>query len=193
MVQSNDHRGDDDSARAERYVRGDAAVFDRVDGWIRAELRRGYPRLRDEHEDLSQTVHGKLLVNLRAGSFQGRSQLRTYVSGIVHRTAIDRLRELYRNRALTDALGRKQEASPDNPYQAAEMKDEMGLVARVLFSMPEICRRLWKLVFVDKQGYDDVAAELSIPPGTVKSRMWHCRRKAAAALTRLRRIETVPR
>ena len=180
MVQRNDQRIDP-------YLRGDRDAFLEIDGWIRAELQRRYPRLSNETDDLAQSIHQKLVANLRAGRFQGRSRLRTYVVGIVHHTAIDRLREIYSERALASEWSKEPRAAEYNPYGSIEALDDEKLLFQVLQTLPASCRELWSLVFVERLSYPEIAGRLSIPPGTVKSRMWHCRRKAIIALRRLGR------
>jgi RNA polymerase sigma-70 factor (ECF subfamily) len=175
----------DDDRRIQGYLAGDPATFDEVDSWIRSELRLHYAGLRRDHDDLLQTVHGRLLDSLRAGRFEGRSALRTYVGGIVHRTAIVWLRRRYRERLFTDSHPEELARSPDNPYRDVEVRDERRRLWQVLLSMPASCRELWKLVFVDGLTYEEVGGQLAVPSGTIKSRMWYCRRKAVTALKRL--------
>lgn len=177
-----------DTETIETYLLGDPETVEEVGGWILAELRRHYRRLAGEHDDLCQNVHQRVLVELRAGRFEGRANLRSYVSRIAHRTAIARLRQLYRDRALTESLSRRRQRA-ENPYRAIEARDKVRLAHRVVMALPEECRELWKLVFVEKLSYREVGRRLKIPPGTVKSRMWHCRRKATSALRRLRLLE----
>jgi RNA polymerase sigma-70 factor (ECF subfamily) len=176
----------DDGARIDAYLRGDGRVFAEVEGWIRTEMRHRYPGLAAEHEDLCQVVHEKLLGNLRSGRFEGRSALRTYVIGIAHHAAIDRVREIRRQRDLLGSYFREPVAVPDPGRTAADV-DEVKLLHRAVLATPSSCRQLWKLVFIEKLNYDEIGRRLAIPPGTVKSRMWHCRRKAMAVLSRLRR------
>lgn len=176
----------EDHSRVEAYLCGEPQGFAEVDAWVRSEFHSRYPRLRSEHEDLTQTVHEKLLINLRGRRFEYRSSLHSYVTAIVHRTAIDRLRELYRDRALGTSLAAEGSALVVNPYLDLEHLDERRLIRQVLLSLPAACRELWRLVFVEKLGYPRIAELLRIPMGTVKSRMWHCRRHAATALKRLR-------
>jgi RNA polymerase sigma factor (sigma-70 family) len=175
----------EDAARARGYLAGDPAVFSEVEGWIHAELRRSYSGLARDHDDLLQIVHGRLLDSLRAGRFAGRSSLRAYVSGIVHRTAILRLRQLYRERSFSSGLVEDLARSPDNPYRDVEAQDERRRLRQVLLNLPKSCRELWRLIFVDDLTYEEVGTKLAIPAGTVKSRMWYCRQKAVAAVRRL--------
>jgi RNA polymerase sigma factor (sigma-70 family) len=106
------------------------------------------------------------------------------VTRIVNYTAIDRLRELYRQRALTRTWS-AEARSAENPYGRPDESDEGRLLHQVLVELPEHCRDLWTLIFVEELPYDEIGRRLSIPPGTVKSRMWHCRRKLMVVLRRL--------
>jgi len=178
--------GDDDAARIDGYRRGDPDVFSEVDRWIRIELRHRYPGLLNEHEDLCQTVHQKLLKNIRADRYAGRSTLRTYVTGITQHTAIDRVREIRRQRDGLAALTRVTVA--DRATRPGVEPLDPKLLHQVLLALPAACRELWRLVFVENLGYQEIGRRLSVPGGTVKSRMWHCKQKAMFAVARLRRV-----
>ena len=178
--------GSNDTRRIDAYLRGDAAVFREVDGWARAEIESRYPILHHELEDLCQTVHQKLLVNLRSGRFGHRSTLRTYVVGIAHYTAIDTIRKLYRERTLAPEHSTDQAAR--TPYESLVGLERHTLLHHAVLHLPQSCRDLWRLIFVEGLSYARIGEKLSVPEGTVKSRVWHCRRKALALLERFRRI-----
>jgi RNA polymerase sigma-70 factor (ECF subfamily) len=178
---------DGDAALIRAYLQGDPRALEEVELWVRTELRRCYSRLQDEFDDIAQSVHEKLLASLQEGRFRGGSALRTYLISIVHHTAIDRLRELYQQRALSDALAVPPGASCPGPAGRVEELEDVQLLHQLLQLLPSRCRELWRLVFVEKASYQEVAERLGIPAGTVKSRMWHCRGKAMALLLRLRR------
>jgi RNA polymerase sigma-70 factor (ECF subfamily) len=173
-----------DADRIEAYLHGDSASFRELDGWIRREVEMRYPVLRGEADDICQTVHQKLLMNLRQGRFSGRSTLRTYVTAMAHHTAIDRLRRVYRDRALAVELPR--EGSSESPYTLLVALEERRILRQVVLLVPPACRLLWRMVLLDRLAYTQIAERLSIPPGTVKSRMWHCRRRALDLVERLR-------
>ena len=184
----------DDADRTRRYLRGSADAFIEVDQWIQIALRRRYPGLAEEHEDLAQVVHAKLVSSLKDGRYSRGRSLRAYVSGVVHHAAIDRLRELYRVRLMKIEISHR--PPPDDardPYRALRRTDEDDLFRQALLAVPKRCREMWRLMFVERLTYEEIGERLSIPAGTVKSRMWHCRRKALAALRRLRFLRTSPR
>ena len=176
-----------DRRRIESYLAGAEETAREVDGWIRREIEICYPGLRQDLDDLRQVIHGKLLENLRAGRFQYRSTLKTYVGRITHHTAIDTLRARQRERTVTSEWLLQTAASGENPYQALAALEEDTLLDQVLLRSPASCRDLWRMVFLERLSYEEIAHRLSVPPGTVKSRVWHCRRKALALLERLRR------
>lgn len=176
-----------DRQRIESYLEGDAEAAREVDGWVRKELEICYQGLQREMDDICQAVHGKLLENLRAGRFQHRSALKTYVGRITHHTAIDFMRRRYRERTVSSDWILETTPSGESPYRALASQEEHVLVDQLLLRSPAPCRELWRMVFVERLSYAEIAQRLSIPPGTVKSRMWHCRRKALALLEQLQR------
>jgi RNA polymerase sigma-70 factor (ECF subfamily) len=175
----------DDLQRIRDYLAGDASVFMELEGWIRTVLRACYPSLREEIEDLCQSVHQKLVVNLQGDRFHHRSSLRTYVQSVAHYTCIDRLRRRFRDLPLEPAALERAEETAPNPYQALEEKERTRLFQRVLHLSPEMCRNLWRMTFHEKLSYEAIGSRLGIPSGTVKSRMWHCRKKAMIILRQL--------
>jgi RNA polymerase sigma factor (sigma-70 family) len=169
----------------EGYLSGREAEFREVEGWILREIDARYPSLAGEREDLCQQVHEKLLASLRAGRFRHGSSLRTYVTSVVHHTCIDGLRRRYLHRI--DELPADLPAGWGNPYRALEALDGGRILHRVLQLSPEICRRLWRLIFLDGLRYEEIGRRLGIPSGTVKSRVFGCRQRALAIFKRLQR------
>ena len=167
------------------YLRGEAAIFREVDGWIRVQVSTRYPVLRPEIEDVCQEVHGKLVANLKADRFGSRSSFRTYVAAIAHHSAIDRIRRLYRDRSLSREW---LDATPDrseNPYRSLAQLEEEERLFLAVQSAPPACKDLWRMALLDRLPYEEIGRRLSVPPGTVKSRMWYCRRKVLALLAAL--------
>ncbi len=183
----------EDQRRIEAYLRGDSAAFEEIESWIRGEIRHRYRMLHQELDDLCQVVHGKLLVKLRAAQFRHESSLRTYVSRILHHSCIDRLRRRYRENALLARDRPPLESPAPDPYEALTGVEDWQLLHQAVLLSSAGCRELWNLAFIQGLSYEEIARRLSIPPGTVKSRMWNCRKKAAEALERLRARGRSPR
>jgi RNA polymerase sigma-70 factor (ECF subfamily) len=171
---------------AERYAAGDALTVREIEGWIRVVLDRGYPVLRHERDDLCQTVHARLVANLRASAFQFRSSLRTYVVSLTHHTAIDRLRRLDRETPLDIERAASIASVAAGPFEALDGVRTARVVHRVIQRLPASCRELWRLVFLEELPYGEIARRLGVAPGTIKSRMWACRQQALETVRTLR-------
>jgi len=175
----------DDTRLIEAYLAGHPDAVSEVERWIGAELATRFPALAgraEEREDLCQTLHQRLLVNLRDGRFGHRSTLRTYVARITRYAAIDLLR--YRSRRPE---GQAPEGAPppvdaDTPERAAQREDRRRQILRALQRSPERCRELWRMIFLDGLGYREIAHRLRVPEGTVKSRAWTCRQRLGELL-----------
>jgi RNA polymerase sigma-70 factor (ECF subfamily) len=64
--------------------------------------------------------------------------------------------------------------------------EEHHLIQQVLLRSPPSCRNLWRMIFMERLSYEEIGRRHRVPMGTVKSRVWHCRRKALALLASLR-------
>ena len=49
---------------------------------------------------------------------------------------------------------------------------------KVLMSLPKDCRRLWRMIFFGKRNYRQAAEKLGLSEGSIKRKMWECRRLA---------------
>src|SRR5262245_41361077 len=181
-----DNIGPDLSA-IQRYLDGDDVIFREVDSWVRRELRKHYPSLSHEVEDLCQSIHIKLVENLRSGRFHGHSTLRTYVLGIAHYTAIDRIRQVYRERIHSPGWDPMGGSAQESPYKSIAELQERQVLHLAMPDAPAVCKERWRLTFLEKLPYEEIGRRLSIPSGTVKSRMWYCRRKLLAVIERIGR------
>lgn len=116
-----------------------------------------------------------------AAGFEGRSTVSTWLFGVARRQAHNRLRGRTGLEPIADL--------PDQPDHATG-PDELAIaaaggtpVAAAIDRLPEHHRDVIALVFVAGLPLADVADVLSIPVGTVKSRLHHARAAVAAALT----------
>ena len=139
----------------------------------------------DEAEDLTQEVFVKVYQTLGRyreadGPFGG------WLMAVARNHAIDhyRRRKQERTRRSDDDTVLDRMAAPgEHPIAGLERQERAGIVHRGLRALPPDLRL--PLILCDLQGmpYDEIAAELSLPLGTVKSRINRARLELAKRLT----------
>lgn len=168
---------EEDRDLIERYLLGEPEAVRTVDGWIAAVLHDGFRSLREDWEDLRQEILARVLRNLGRGLFDGRSSLRTYVHRMSKNVAIDFSRLAYRRREIPIDPGDLQAASGTLAPGAMRGWIARDLLERILSRLSAEDRTILHLLFERHCSYDEVARELGIPHGTVKSRMSRCKER----------------
>jgi RNA polymerase sigma-70 factor, ECF subfamily len=143
----------------------------------------------DEAEDLTQEIFVRIYQNLdRYRNEEGA--LSTWVGTVARNLAIDNYRRRREEKLRQDHDPGTLERMPSNaesPLRALEQEDRVRLVHRGLKALPADLRE--PLILCDLQGlpYDEIAATLQIPLGTVKSRINRGRLELAKRLVAARR------
>jgi RNA polymerase sigma-70 factor, ECF subfamily len=147
----------------------------------RSARRLGVPEasLDDVVQDVFVTVYRRL------GSFEGRSQVKTWIYGILRHTVRD-LRRTAR-RKPTEALDHE---PPDlragSPQDAFAKEQGTRLLHAVLLELSEELREVFVLSELEQMSAPEVSAALSLNVNTVYSRLRTARKEFDAALRRLR-------
>jgi RNA polymerase sigma-70 factor, ECF subfamily len=147
---------------------------------LHAELSREQPRLiryaryltRDEANawDLVQTALARALGRLHL--FEPGTDLRAWLFTIVHNEHANRVRRVVREGSRRPLEGLEQSLSvPADQLHWVEMRE----VSRALARLPPEHREVIMLIAVEGRRYDEVAAMLDIPVGTVRSRLSRAR------------------
>ena len=105
-----------------------------------------------------------------AGKFRGDSKPSTWIFGIAYRQALKRLSR----KQLSIASHLDVDQLPDAQSKAVEQED---WVRQGLDTLPAAQRLAMELVFFLGLSYEEVAAVTECPVNTVKTRMFHARRK----------------
>jgi RNA polymerase sigma-70 factor, ECF subfamily len=161
-----------------RLLVGDAEAVARVSRWVAAILT--LPRfwcLNREWRDLHQESMTSVIQSLREGRFDPSRDLRVYVQGIARNISLQRLRErrAQEDRTLENPNSRE-EADPERRMLRQQ------LVRRVLELASAECRELIVGYFLSQRSYEEIARDLEVPVGTVKSRMFRCLESAYRAV-----------
>jgi RNA polymerase sigma-70 factor, ECF subfamily len=170
---------DEDLVR--RAVDGDRAAFGII---VERHERRVYNlalRMTGREEDARDATQDACLVALhKLASFRGEAAFTTWL----HRVTVNACYDLLRKRSRTPLLSTLDDQEPEPPAwpDHAEATDLSIDVQRALLGVPEDYRVVMILHDVQDLPYEEVAAIVGIPVGTVKSRLHRGRVALARAL-----------
>lgn len=164
---------------------GDLAALGRIYDEHHAAVRAFARRLlgEDAAEDL---VHDTFLTLPKAlGRFDGQGSLRSFIIGIAVNHARHYVRAAARRRA---AIARFAQEPPSPDGQSVEDVSEQrrlaAMLVRALDTLPFDQRTTFVLAEVEERSSPEVAQILGIPEATVRTRLFHARRKLRAVLER---------
>ena len=114
----------------------------------------------------------------QAGRFEGRSQVSTWLLSIARFKALSALRRRSEVE-LDEATELSIEDPADNPDIALQKKDKAAILRRCLEALSMEHREIVDLIYYHEKSVQEAASILTIPEGTVKSRMFHARKRLA--------------
>ena len=183
-----------DGYLAKRVLKRDAhafeALFGRYGEAVCCHLAR-IVRDRAAAEDLAQEAF--LRVWDRAEQWDGRGPFRAWLFRIATNLALNHLRSVQRRREQpleipadpydeedeTTVPGWMVDAAALGPDAVLEQAEQRRLLRRFVDDLPEEKREVFRMVHDAEMEIRDVAERLSIPEGTVKSRLHYARRRIA--------------
>jgi RNA polymerase sigma-70 factor (ECF subfamily) len=112
-----------------------------------------------------------------AADFRGASQLSTWIFGIAYRRALKTLK-----RVRPDLAAEADEAleQTEEPWQQEELREWLGVA---LAKLPHEQRMVLELAYNIGHSCEEIATIMQCPVNTVKTRMFHARRKLKGLLT----------
>jgi RNA polymerase sigma-70 factor (ECF subfamily) len=163
------------------YIEGDSAAYRDVGRWVRAVVDSRHWGLNYQRDDILQEVHKRLFENLSGERFRAGSSLKTYVFQISKYTCIEFLRRKIRSGAVDIESVELRDRSP-GPEQKLVSAEWTEKAAEAVASLPESCRELFEMIFIERLPYSDIGRKIGIAEGTVKSRTWRCREQLTKIL-----------
>lgn len=167
-----------------RLRRGELAAlgeaYDAHNAHVRAFARR---LLGDEAaaEDLLQDTF--LALPRAIGRFRGESALRTFLVSIAVNHARHHLRSAMRRRAAHERLESEPPPSSPNPEEQARRGQLAAALSRALDALPLEQRVAIVLCDVEERTSAEAAQIVGVPEGTIRTRIFHGKRKLREALT----------
>jgi RNA polymerase sigma-70 factor (ECF subfamily) len=174
----------------EQDARAFDALFERYEEMIRRHLLR---MLRDDAtvQDLLQEVF--LRVWTRAEQWNGSGSFKAWLYRVATNLALNHLRSVRRQRQqpldIPDEWADEEDessfpawmvdASALGPETVLELAERRELLRQLVEGLPEGKREVFRLVHEMELSIRDVADELGIPEGTVKSRLYYAKKHLA--------------
>jgi RNA polymerase sigma-70 factor (ECF subfamily) len=130
-------------------------------------------------EDLLNDVF--LEVWRSANRFEARSQVTTWLLGIARFKALSALRRQRRD-LLDDELDESIQDPGDDPEATVQTIERREILQSCLKQLSRAHREIIDLVYYHEQSIDEVAEIIGVPPNTVKTRLFHARKRMAKLL-----------
>jgi RNA polymerase sigma-70 factor (ECF subfamily) len=186
-----------ETARSPAWSKGRSVISeDEVGEWLRqgkydrvfeaavAEFRHkvfrlAFSMLHDEAAAADATQDTFLRIWRSLAAFEGRCALSTWVYSIA------------RNPCLNHAgqkAARKEDLFIDRATARSTASDDRRLVEQLLSALPAGYRRVLTLYYLEERSYEEVAAILDMPVGTVKTYLHRAKRQLGEVYGGLRRL-----
>jgi RNA polymerase sigma-70 factor (ECF subfamily) len=130
-------------------------------------------------EELTNEVF--LEVWRKAGTFEGNSSASTWMLSIAHHRAISSLRKR-RESAWDEHAALKLADASDDPETAAQKADKGDILRRCIDALSTDHKSIVDLVYYHELSVAEAARVLRIPENTVKTRLFHARKRLADLL-----------
>ncbi|MEV6103527.1 ECF RNA polymerase sigma factor SigK [Streptomyces sp. NPDC051940] len=155
-------------------ARGDQGAFEELYGLVSGPVYGLVRRvLRDPAQ--SEEVAQEVLLELWRGAPRfdaAKGSGLSWVLTLAHRRAVDRVRSARAAREREERVGRRaEEPAFDQVVETVESRLERESVRRCLDALTDLQRQSVTLAYYDGFTYREVAKRLSLPLGTVKTRM----------------------
>jgi RNA polymerase sigma-70 factor (ECF subfamily) len=175
----------------ERCLEGDQLAWDTI---VRQHWRKvfnvayKFVGKHDEAEDLTQDIFLKIFKSLQ--TFDRRANFQTWLISVSRNLCIDHYRSVRKERETIDRDVDPGDLSPTShevsPYVALEQRDRVVMLREALEKLPETLRTAVLLRDIQELSYQEIATQLRLPEGTVKSRINRGRTELARQIRVLR-------
>jgi RNA polymerase sigma-70 factor, ECF subfamily len=162
-----------------RIVARDSAAMKELYFLYHRRLARFLTRLTTRTDVAEEIINDTFwVVWQRAGDFRGASLVSTWILGIAYRRGLKTLRRL-RPRVMEEEPS---EELSDAPWERAELSEWLGVA---LARLPLEQRTVLELAYNLGHSCEEIATIMECPVNTIKTRMFHARRKLRGILLAL--------
>jgi RNA polymerase sigma-70 factor (ECF subfamily) len=175
----------DDELLVERLRRGDAAAVGEAYARHHAAVRRCARRLVGDDASAEDLVHEAFVILPKAiRHFGGESSLSTFLIAIAVNLVQHYFRAAARRHAAVERFRREPATGSPDPEQHAARASLARALNRALYTLPVDQRVVFVLCEVEERTSAEVSEITGASEATVRTRLFHARRKLRAALER---------
>jgi RNA polymerase sigma-70 factor (ECF subfamily) len=178
-------REDDEPELIRQIAAKDRAAFEVLYRRYAQRLQRYLSRLIQSPEVTEEVLDDVMLVVWQSAErFNHTSRVSTWIFGIAHHKAL-KARARLSSRAPEAPVSGREAASEEGPEDATMRGELDRLLARGLDALSPEQRAVVELTFYHGCSYQEIAEVTRAPVNTVKTRMFHARRRLLPVLTAL--------
>lgn len=154
-----------------------------MSGAVFAFVQRRLDNPQDAESVVVDTLHEAWK---KAATFTGQSQVKTWVLGIARHKLLDLLRQRGARGTPDDIEDHAETLASDapGPYAQLAERQQQAWVAQCMAKLPAVQRESLHLLFFEALSVEEIAEVLACPAGTVKTRVFHAKRKIRDCLAR---------
>ena len=115
-----------------------------------------------------------------ARRFSGRSKVSTWIFGITRNVCMNMLRKRKKQLPTLEIMER------DAVYEEVDLEEDVEILRRAIDQLPPAHREVIHLAFYEELPYSEIAQILEVPENTVKTRVFHAKRKLKEIVKRLK-------
>jgi RNA polymerase sigma-70 factor (ECF subfamily) len=171
-----------DASLLQRIANGDAQAMRIFFTRHNARVRRFVLRLVGDQalaEDLTSDVF--IEVWRHADQFKGNSQVSTWMLAIARFKALSALRQR-KHEHLDEAEAAAIPDLADDPEIVVEKKDRIATLRKCMSHLSRAHREVLELAYYEDKSVSEVAELIGVPANTVKTRMFHARKRISELL-----------
>jgi RNA polymerase sigma-70 factor (ECF subfamily) len=131
------------------------------------------------NESSAEDVVSEVFVDVwrNATNFEGRSEASTWLLAIARNKAYSMMRRVRKEEELDDEAAEVIEDISDTPEVILQKQNKGDLLRACLQKLSAPHREVMSLIYYHDKSIEDVAKIVGVPEGTVKTRMFHARKR----------------
>ena len=161
--------------------RGDETAFEQLVACWHDRLKRHACQLTGDADAGAEIVQDTWAEIVRTiGNLREPTSFRGWAFRIVSNKAADWIRDRSKQRAIRDTL-ESESGSISHEEDSRQRNDDLEYA---LQQLPDVSRQILSMKYLDGLSTREIAQAMSIPSGTVKSRLFHAREQLRRAIER---------